>query len=178
MDGTVRQLEDGYELRFERHFPHSIDKVWAALTEPERFKDWLSEGGEIELRVGGRVYLAGDEIDSTVTELDPPRVIAYGWKGAEWDGGVVRWQLDAAGDGTKVVLTHEIPPMSPGEADEFRERLGLPEGWHPQSSTLAGWHLILGRLGDALDGTPSEFPMDQWKVLNERYKQRIVAGSA
>jgi hypothetical protein len=41
MFGTVRELADGrVELRFERWFPHSRDKVWRALTSTAELLRW------------------------------------------------------------------------------------------------------------------------------------------
>ena len=42
-DGTLTKTDDGYALRFERDLAHPVDKVWAALTQPDRMKGWLSE---------------------------------------------------------------------------------------------------------------------------------------
>ena len=41
---------------FHRHYAKPIEKVWAALTTPERLADWLADA-EIELRLGGRIQL-------------------------------------------------------------------------------------------------------------------------
>ena len=42
MFGTVRQLADGrVELRFERWFPHSPDRVWRALTSVAELRTWF-----------------------------------------------------------------------------------------------------------------------------------------
>ena len=34
-NGTVEQIDGRYVLRYERHLPHSMDRVWAALTEQQ-----------------------------------------------------------------------------------------------------------------------------------------------
>lgn len=59
MDGTVHEVEGQYELRFERRLKHPVEKVWAALTDPERRAEWLAPG-TIELRPGGRAELTFD----------------------------------------------------------------------------------------------------------------------
>jgi hypothetical protein len=44
------------------------------------------------------------------------------------------------------------------------------------SSTLAGWHEILDRLGRALDGDTNEsfdVRRSRWAELNEHYKQLV-----
>jgi uncharacterized protein YndB with AHSA1/START domain len=182
MDGTMRALDEGVELRFERDFAQPIEKVWASLTEPSKLKDWFAEA-EIDLRLGGRVYLKGDEIESTITELDPPRLIQYGWKSPEWDGGQIRWELAPTSNGTHLVFTHRFIPLTEEQAEEFRARNDLPEGWDPLPSNLAGWHVILGRLADALEGRPYGSSLDwrasenrdeqmkEWAELNEHYRK-------
>jgi uncharacterized protein YndB with AHSA1/START domain len=182
VDGNLRELEHGVELRFERDFRHPVDKVWAALTRPEKMREWLSDG-EVDLRLGGRVYLKGDEIESTITELEPPHVIQYGWRGKDWDGGQIRWELAPTDDGTRLVFTHVFTPFSEAEADEFRTKHEVPEGWDPLPSTLAGWHSILAKLSSALDGHPQTAALDWrkdgealrgWEELNEHYKKVLA----
>jgi uncharacterized protein YndB with AHSA1/START domain len=182
MDGTVKQLKDGVELRFERDFAHPIEEVWAALTEPARLKDWLAEA-EIDLRPGGRVHLKGDEIESTITAIESQKVIQYGWKSADWDGGQIRWELQPTDSGTHLTFTHVFTPMTADEAEEFRAKNELPPGWDPLPSTLAGWHSILDKLVNALGGRPegpalnwrADNPaMQGWDELNEHYKKVLA----
>ncbi len=54
--GAVRRVGDRYELRLVREIARPIEKVWAALTIPERIADCLGES-VIELRVGGRYLI-------------------------------------------------------------------------------------------------------------------------
>lgn len=185
-DGSVKEIGDSYQLRFERDLSHPIDKVWAFLTEPDKMKTWLA-GGSIELRVGGRVFLEGDNIDSHVTELDEGRVLAYGWKTSEWDGGIIRFELEPTSSGTRLVFTHDMSKLSPDGQREFAERWDVPEGWEQLSSTLAGWHSIFDRLSGALDGTSSKSSLDwreagddmlrEWRELNEHYKKHAEVHS-
>jgi uncharacterized protein YndB with AHSA1/START domain len=55
-DGVLFESGGKYELRFRRRFDHPIERVWAALTEPERLTGWLADA-EIDLREGGTVVL-------------------------------------------------------------------------------------------------------------------------
>ncbi len=65
-----------FELMFERRLAKPIEKVWAALTVPERLADWLAEA-EIDLRVGGRLVLFWPthdfRLESRIVALEPPR---------------------------------------------------------------------------------------------------------
>jgi len=176
-DGTLTKTGSGYALVFERELAHPIEKVWAALTQPEHMKGWLSDDAEVDLRVGGVVRFHDHQNWGHITDLVDARVLAFEWRGDDWDGGIVRWELQPAGDATRLVLTHEMPAMSDAEAEQFKEdHPGLPDGWHPVSSTLAGWHEIVDRLGRALDGETNESfgaRRGRWAELNEHYKEVV-----
>jgi uncharacterized protein YndB with AHSA1/START domain len=177
-DGKLDRVGEGFVITFEREIAHPIETVWAAITESTRLDDWLSaDPSEIELHVGGRVRL-GNEVESTVLALDPPRLIEYGWKSKDWDGGTVRWELEPNGDGTRLVLIHNNPVL---DAEGVRAQREFVENWtDPYSPTLAGWHTILDHLAGWLDGTASGTVMGQtsphWEKLHEHYKERTRNG--
>ena len=77
-------LEDGPTLRFERRYPHSIDRVWRAITDPDELRHWFPPGEELD-----------------VTESDPPRLLAGTWFGEQ-----LRFELTPDGDGCVLVFTH------------------------------------------------------------------------
>ena len=178
MDGTVQQIDDGFVIRFERELSHPVETVWGALTRSERISDWLGgEGSHIEPRVGGRVQLPAHGIESTVSAVEPGRVIEFGWKTAEWDGGTVRWELRPSGDGAHLELIHRNPTADP----ESQQRLGDKYGWTPDMydpipRNLAGWHTILDGLAVALEGNPPPGE-DHWKPLHKHYKQLHASAS-
>ena len=154
--GTVRELSDGYELQFERHFRQPVAKVWAALTTPAELAQWLAPG-EIEMTLGGRVALAFTEgdtvIDGAITAFDPPRLLEFTWTDRGADLGFVRWELAHEDGGTHLVLTHTI--------SEAARTFGLP--------ALAGWHTLLEKLEVLLDGhSTSELP-NRWQEFHDYY---------
>ena len=56
--GTIETLDDGrYILRFERQLRHPVEKVWAALTEPDADRGVVGAGAELELAEGGRARI-------------------------------------------------------------------------------------------------------------------------
>jgi uncharacterized protein YndB with AHSA1/START domain len=172
--GSYDATDDQVTLTFERDLEHPLDKVWDHLTSNDKLSGWLSEDGTIELRKGGRVSFNDHEIESTIVDLDPPRVIEFGWSGKSWEGGTVRWELTPADSGTKLVLTHRFDVMTPEKTAEFKAaHPDLPDGWEPRSSTLAGWHSILDAFARKLDGKPAGDGMARWAELNDVYKERI-----
>jgi uncharacterized protein YndB with AHSA1/START domain len=177
-DGTVTEVGNEFVLRFEREFPHSVDKVWAALTEPAQLAQWLGGAGSvIDLRIGGRVHLAGhgaEGIESTITALDPPNVIEFGWKTSQWDGGPIRWELSPTAKGTHLVFTHTHPSL------EYAANVEVPpevEGTDPIARTLAGWHTLFEQLANLLDGHPMRFGLERWWPHYDRYNAKVSSSS-
>lgn len=113
-------------LRMERRLQRPPEEVWPALVEPERLAAWFPSPATIDLRVGGRVTF-GFGGPGTVTDLDPPRLIAF-----TWETDHLRFELTPDGTGTLLVLVHT-----------FDDRAGA-------ASFAAGWDTCLG----VLDGRP------------------------
>ncbi|HXZ68101.1 MAG TPA: SRPBCC domain-containing protein [Alphaproteobacteria bacterium] len=113
MDGKLTVIGDSYELRFERLIDKPVEKVWAALTVPERIADWLAEC-EIEPRLGGRYALHFRELpyrmNGSIHAFEPPNLLAYTWPepGHPTDS-VVRFLLVPRGAGCFLRLTQSWP---------------------------------------------------------------------
>ena len=135
---------DGDDLRvvFRRHYRQHVEKVWAAVTSPERLADWLADA-EIDMRVGGQIRLSWNGVHSMegrIVALEPLRLFAWTW---ELDGRetIVRFEVEPEGDGCRLTLTHS--GLSP--------RAGRGAG------VRAGWHAHLEGVPDALDGRATPF---------------------
>jgi uncharacterized protein YndB with AHSA1/START domain len=150
-------------VRLERTLPGPIERVWAYLTEPEKRARWLA-GGEMELRVGGHVELwfkhadlspieaptperfaasaDGSSLRGTVTACEPPRRLAFTWGDGKERPSEVTFELEAAGEGVRLTVTHR--------------RLGdEPAVW---ANVAGGWHTHLAILDDRLaDRVPPPF---------------------
>ena len=159
MNGTHQQLEDGrHQVRFERTLAHPVDRVWAAITEPDEIEAWLARAA-IDPQPGGRVELewlnTGDEeviARGTVTAIEPPRLLEL-----DTDAhGTLRWELEPAGDATRLT---------------FVATLAMPA--EHVSLNLAGWHVHLAFLADWLDdGTRVDWPQwprERWDAIHEGY---------
>lgn len=109
-------------LRMERRLAHPPERVWAALTEPDRLAEWFPAAVKAELRVGGAVEF-GFGPPGVVTDLDPPALIAY-----TWGDDHLRWEVAPDGPGSVLRLVHT-----------FADRAGA-------ASFAAGWHTCLAAL--------------------------------
>jgi len=157
--GTIERIDDHYEARLQRVVEHEQDAVWAMLTEPARFVEWLAPG-EIELRKGGSAKLdfadSGIVIDSSVSECEAPRLLEYSWSGPGEPLRPLRWETEAVTNGTRLTLTLRSP------ADEDIAR------------TCAGWEAHLMMLMAAIEGVPIKFPFDHFMATREQYRQMLA----
>ena len=83
------------EIRIERDFDASRDRIWRALTEPELVAQWWGPNGsrveieQLELRRGGHWCFVehgakgADGFEGRYREVTPPERLVYSF---EWDG--------------------------------------------------------------------------------------------
>lgn len=165
-------------VRFERTLPGPIDRVWAYLTEPEKRARWLA-GGEMELRVGGRVELwfkhadlspieaptperfaasaNGSAVHGTVTACEPPRRLAFTWGEGNDRFSEVTFELEAVGDGVRLTVTHR--------------RLGDERAlW---ANVAGGWHTHLAILEDRLMGRVPQPFFATFEPIEAAYLERF-----
>ncbi len=156
--GEVRRTGETYEVVFHRRLNRPLEKVWAALTVPERVADWLAKA-QIDLRIGGRFELYwethDDRMAGTITELDPPRVIAWTWPSDQHPNSVVRWALEPDGDGCRLTLT--------------QTELTAP----PLLDVAAGWHAHLEGLPGAVDGVRTPWRAEREREIADLYRDRL-----
>ena len=85
LDGTVRAVDGRFDVYFERHFDAPLERLWAAVSEPELLEGWL--GGpvnELELAEGGnvviRIHPAGPAtVYGKVLRVEPLKVLELTW---------------------------------------------------------------------------------------------------
>ncbi|GAA3846662.1 hypothetical protein GCM10022226_82880 [Sphaerisporangium flaviroseum] len=130
MNETLRTTGDRSVLRMERRLAHRPEKVWRALTQPAQLAQWFPSSVRLELRVGGEIaFDFPPDTPGVITELDPPRVIAY-----TWDRDLLHWEVRPDGEGTLLVLTHTI-----------NDHYGAP-------SFAAGWTTCIAAMDTLLAG--------------------------
>ena len=132
-------LEGRPTVRVERHYPHSIEKVWQAVTTPEHLGQWFPSPVEIDLRPGGLMRFGTFGVNAsatgTIESLDPPSKLTF-----TWGTDRLTFDLTPEGDGTIFALSHS-----------FANRSGAP-------SFGTGWGLCLNGLRSLLDGEPLPGP--------------------
>jgi uncharacterized protein YndB with AHSA1/START domain len=99
------------DLRFEEHYPYPPGRVWEAISDSAAMADWLMPN-DFQPRLGHRFQFRTKPapgfdgiVNCEVITLDPPRRLAYTWKGGGIDT-VVTFTLEPTRDGTKLVLEH------------------------------------------------------------------------
>ena len=156
--GTIEHLDGCFEARLDRFLEHDQAAVWAMLTEPDKFVEWLAPGA-IELRTGGAAKLnftdSGTVIDSVVSACEPPRLLEYSWSGPGEPERPVRWEAIAADGGTQLTLTLRVPD------DEDIAR------------ACAGWEAHLMMLLAAIEGVPIKFPFERFQATREAYNAQL-----
>lgn len=159
-------------LTIQRLLPGPIERVWAYLTDSELRRKWLA-AGEMQMAVGTPFELlwrndelsnapsrrpdgfgAEHSMQSRITELDPPRKIAFTWS----NSGDVSFELEPKG--AKVLLT------------VIHRRLASRD---MMAMVGPGWHAHLDVLADRLnEREPGPF-WDNWSRLKTEYESRLPA---
>jgi uncharacterized protein YndB with AHSA1/START domain len=166
-DGVVSRTGDTYEIVFVRRLARPIEKVWAALTIPERLEDWLGvvtldeDGGLVAgARFELRFPLDGYRTRCQVVAVEPPRLFAWTWglpDGPADLANAIRFELAPDGDGCILTLTN------PGLVRQDLE------------SVAAGWHTHLEALFGAADGIRTNWTPERERPHLERYTVGLVA---
>jgi len=162
--GSYETVERRPAVRFERRYPHPVERVWSALTEPGELEHWFPSAVELELREGGPMRFTFREhemepMEGRVTELDPPRRFCFLWGEEE-----LRLELEPDGDGCRLRFTHLISTREQAARD------------------AAGWHVCLDRLERLLAGLDAVAPgtgaTDEWSEHYDEYQRRGVPTGA
>jgi len=165
-------LTEPATLTIERLLPGSIERCWAYLTEGDLRRQWLAAGA-MTMTVGSAFELVwrNDELtdppsdrpagfpeehrmQSRITEIDPPRRLAFTWAGS----GDVSFELESKGDRVLLTVTHRRLPDRP-------TLLNVSAGWH------AHLDILKARMNA---GTAGSF-WEAWGRLKAEYDRRLPA---
>lgn len=155
--GTVTRLGENYQLRFERHIPHSRQRIWEAIATETGLSLWFpAEASWESFEVGSRIDFAFPPEANTggapcppgmITAIDRPHTFAFLW-GTE----LMRFELLEEVGGTLLVFTHHINATEKPDAAKF----------------AAGWQVCFEVLDHHLSGSKPP-PADRWQVAYAVY---------
>lgn len=160
--GTIVPRGDRFDLVFERRIAKPIEKVWAAITTPERIADWFAIV-DLDPRLGGhyRLRFAADEpaMTGVIVEFEPQRRLAHTWPDPGHPTSIVRYELEPDGDGCRLRLT----------------QTGLSA---KHAASIAGWHVFLDAIPGATDGIRTVWSRDRERAALGLYRDRLAAVGA
>lgn len=161
MDAWFERSGARYTLGVARRLTHPPAKVWRALTEKKLLSNWFPADIDGDWRVGAPLQftfrhgegagLSEDEMRGEVLAVEDERLLEF-----RWGQGVIKFELEPDGEGSRFVLTetHDDPSMAARNA--------------------AGWEMCLEALGAAIQGAAlGEYAWAKWRQLFDRYVQKF-----
>lgn len=150
MIAKIVKVEDGIIANFDRHFHHSIESVWAMLTENDKLSQWFSELQVVDLQKGGMIKF--DMQDGTFEEMEILDFETYAVLEYTWGEDTVRFELTAEQEGCRLVLIEKVKQVTAHTPKD-----------------LAGWHVCLDVVQALLNGESIHFRKQQWETWYEKY---------
>lgn len=149
-DAEFARFIDRWTIEFVRVYPHPIERVWKAISDPAEVAAWFISPKVWDLRSGG-AYRFQDKFLGPIELVDPPRRIRFRYAGP-WPGAdaYFEFELESVATGTRLrFVEHASPDLT--DPDEPREVFHSPG----RPGSLAGWHSAFEELADLLDGVPT-----------------------
>src|SRR5437868_10790444 len=110
----------------ERTFDAPMSKVWQAITDKDKMKQWYFDIKEFEPRVGFEFQFYGGSEEKRylhlckITEAIMGKKLAYSWKYKDYPGeSSVTFELFSEGNKTRLRLTHEGLESFPTDNPDF-----------------------------------------------------------
>lgn len=165
-------LTEPATLTIRRRLPGPIERVWDYLTKSELRRQWLASGDmTMDVDTPFELVWRNDSLTdppghrpegfsvehrmtSRITELDPPRRLAFTWN----ERGEVSFTLEPAGDEVLLTVVHR-------RLSDRANTLGVGAGWHAHLDLLAA----------RLNGSTTEPFWDALSRLRTAYDLRLPA---
>jgi uncharacterized protein YndB with AHSA1/START domain len=134
----MTQSADSRSVIVERELPHSVEKVWRALTQGALLEEWLMKN-TFEPVVGQRFEFRADwgSVEGQVLAIEPHKALSYTWE-AFGLKSVVNFTLTATQAGT-----HLRMEQSGFRQDQQQAYQGAKFGWQ---KFLAALERVVGGL--------------------------------
>lgn len=150
----LEKVENGHIARFDRPLEHSVEKVWAAMTQNDLLNKWMPNLQVVDLRLDGTIKFnmndgTGNTFDIRIRDCKENEVLEF-----EWGEGWVRFELSPKPEVCFLILKEFIGTIN-----------------DHSSIDLAGWHVCLDLLNDVLNGhVHEEFPIENWEKWHQKYE--------
>lgn len=108
----------------EREFPHPVEKLWRALTQPHLIEQWLMKTDFAPV-VGSRfeAHAGWGSVACEVKAVEPHKTLTYTWDTKDLTS-VITWTLTPTGKGAR--LRMQQSGFRPDQQSYFR---GAMVGW-------------------------------------------------
>ena len=154
MLADIQKADEGFTARFDRHLKHSVESVWAYLTENEKLAKWFSELSVDDLREGGSIKF--DMQNGTFEEMKITALETYSELEYTWGEDLVRFELYPEAEGCLLVLKEYITKLTSHTPRD-----------------LAGWHVCLDVIAALLDEREIPSRQEEWKKWYEQYVKAV-----
>ena len=150
LTGRLETIDGRPALIFERRLPHSVERVWRAVSDPDELERWFVARPERTPKHGEQWEAMGEP--GEIVECEPPTLLAWTWGGERF-----RFELRPQGDGCLLTFTHVFDDRALG------------------AQHAAGWETYFARLDAHLGGgyLSEEEAHEPGAELNERYAERF-----
>jgi uncharacterized protein YndB with AHSA1/START domain len=119
----------------EQTYKAPIEKVWQAITDNDKMKEWYFKLEEFKLEVGFTFTFEGGSKEKTyvhlctITEVIPEKKLTHSWKYKDYAGeSFVTWELFDEGGKTRLKLTHTGLETFPQNNKDFATE-SFSKGW-------------------------------------------------
>jgi uncharacterized protein YndB with AHSA1/START domain len=165
--GEVFEEEGRFNIRFVRRLAFPVERVWAALTVPERIADWLGDG-EVEALAGGRYHIScfrddGGSATWIIQRIEPPRLLEIAFREPGTSTFETLETFELISDGAECVLTLTC-----------RLRASHVDA-------MGGWHMFLDALPGAVTGVRAvwdEARHQRHQAVRALYRTKLAAPAA
>ncbi|WP_379140357.1 SRPBCC family protein [Paenibacillus sp. sgz500992] len=154
MIAEIVAVPEGFTATFVFHYKHSVDTVWAMLTQNELLKEWFSELRVKDLRTGGIIEFDmrdGTFLELEITDFERNSVLEF-----IWGEDKVRFELLPEREGCRLQLIETMGKITDHTAKD-----------------LSGWHVCLEVIAALLDGKPFGNRKRVWENRYEVYSALV-----